>query len=107
MKPAVLAVIAVGLVAAQAALAADKHPFNVEGTYVEGCSCRPPCACALISVEKGCQGLGAMEISAGDYKGADLKGVKIAMALSPEKWVRVYLDVPDAKQHEGAAEFAK
>jgi hypothetical protein len=86
--------------------AAEKHPFNVTGTYVEACSCHIPCPCAMTGSAEGCQGLDSMELSGGTYHGVDLKGVKITVAKAQEKWARVYLDAPDPKQREAAAAFA-
>lgn len=86
--------------------AAEKHPFNVTGTYVEGCSCNIPCPCAMAGPVKGCQGIDSMELSGGTYNGVDLKGVKITVAKTLENWSRVYLDAPDPKQREAAAAFA-
>lgn len=86
--------------------AAEKHPFNVTGTYVEGCSCNIPCPCAMAGPVKGCQGIDSMELSGGTYNGVDLKGVKITVAKTLGNWSRVYLDVPDPKQREAAAAFA-
>jgi hypothetical protein len=85
--------------------AADKHPFRVTGTYVEGCSCHIPCPCPMTGSAKACQGIDTMELSGGTYNGVDLKGVKIAVAKTLENWARVYLDVPDPKQREAAAAF--
>ena len=86
--------------------AAEKHAFNVAGTYVEGCSCGIPCGCPMTDAVKGCQGIDTMELSGGTYNGVDLKGVKIAVTKTLEKWARVYLDAPDPKQREAAAAFA-
>src|SRR5262245_36928137 len=78
--------------------AAEQHPFNVTGTYVEGCSCDIPCPCAMTGTMKGCQGIDSIELSAGTYNGVDLKGVKITVAKTVENWSRVYLDAPDPEQ---------
>jgi hypothetical protein len=86
--------------------AAEKHPFNVTGTYVEGCGCDIPCACPMTGAVKGCQGIDTMELSGGTYNGVDLKGVKIVVTKTLENWARVYLDAPDPKQREAAAVFA-
>jgi hypothetical protein len=90
-----------------AARAADKHPYSVSGMYLEGCSCSAPCACELVGVEKGCQGVGAMAITSGSYNGVSLAGAKIAYATGPGDWVRLYLDVPNADQRQAAEEFAR
>jgi len=69
--------------------AAEKHPFNVTGTYVEGCSCSMPCPCAMSDSVKGCQGIDTMELSGGTYNGVNLRGVKIAVAKTLDNWARV------------------
>lgn len=86
--------------------AAEKHPFNVTGTYVEGCGCAIPCPCAMTDPVEGCLGIDSMELSGGAYNGVDLKGVKITVVKTLGNWSRVYLDVPDPKQREAAAAFA-
>src|SRR5438094_8023468 len=83
--------IAAALAAAQAR-AAQKLPFSVAGTYVESCSCAPPCACEMIDLEHGCQGVGAIAFTSGRYMNTDLAGAKIAYATLPGSWVRLYLD---------------
>lgn len=95
------------IAAATSASAAGKHPFQVEGAWFEGCSCKQACAAAFAEVDTGCVGFGAMQFSAGRYQGTELKGVKIATAFFSDGTVRVYLDVPDAKRHEAAAGFAR
>lgn len=108
MKAASLVVTgALGIVSLSTAWAADKQPYKVEGTFVEGCSCKQPCAAAFMNVDPGCRYIGAMELSAGSYKGGDLAGVKIVAVQGEQKWVRIYLDVPSAKQHEAAEAFAR
>jgi hypothetical protein len=82
--------------------------WKVNGTFVEGCSCSPPCTCELLEqVEMGCQGVGTISISSGSYNGVDLSGVKIVYATTPGKWVRLYVDSKNDKQRESATEFAK
>ena len=96
-----------GIVSLASVWAADKHPYKLDGTFVEGCSCKQPCAAAFISFDPGCKWIGAMAISAGSYQGGDLAGVKLAMVQGAEKWVRIYLDVPNKKQHAAAEAFAR
>jgi Uncharacterized conserved protein len=86
--------------------AAEKHPFNVTGTYVEACSCGMPCPCAMSDSVKGCQGIDMMELGGGTYNGVNLRGVKIAVAKTLDNWARVYLDAPNPKLREAAAAFA-
>src|SRR5882724_7762127 len=78
--------------------AAGKQSFNIKGTYVEGCNCGIPCGCELVGAEKGCQGVGVLTISSGKFKGANLSGAKIAYAVSPGQWLRLYIDAPKPEQ---------
>jgi hypothetical protein len=80
--------------------------FNIAGTYVETCSCAPPCPCELVGLEMGCQGVGAVEVKTGTYGGADISGVRIATATEPGKWVRIYIDAPPSQQ-AAAESFAR
>ncbi len=86
--------------------AAEKLPFSVTGTYVEGCTCGIPCPCAMTDPPSGCQGIDTMELSGGTFNGVDLKGVKIVVTKALGNWSRVYLDAPDPQQREAAAAFA-
>src|SRR5712691_13530338 len=102
----ILLTIAAAVIAASAS-AADKQPFRIKGTYVEGCSCGIPCGCELVGAEKGCQGVGALAISSGKFKGTALSGAKIAYAVSPGQWIRLYVDSRKPEQREAALDFAK
>jgi hypothetical protein len=90
-----------------AALAQEKQSYTVSGMYVEGCSCSAPCPCQLTGVNHGCEGVGALMLNSGSYKGVDLRGTKIAYATSPGDWVRLYVDVPNASQREAAEAFGR
>jgi len=85
----------------------EKRPFEIEGMYVEGCSCRPPCACELTGVEMGCQGVGAFRFTGGKYMDTSLAGTGFAYGVEPGKWVRIYVDAKDAKQKEAVTALAK
>lgn len=97
---------ALALSATQAA-PGDKQPFSVTGLYLESCSCSPPCACELVGLVHGCQGVGLVTLTTGKYGGTDLSGVKIAYAVAPGDWVRLYLDVPKPAQHAAAEAFGR
>ena len=101
----ILGVIA--LAHAGTAVAADKLPFHARGMYVEGCSCSAPCTCQLTGIEPMCQGVNAIVLTGGRYEGVDLAGAKIAFATAAGKWVRLYVDARDSKQHDAAVAFAK
>lgn len=69
-----------------------KKPYRLVGTYVEGCECNAPCGCEISGLEKGCQGVSALKITSGSYDGKSLAGAKVAIALAPGDWTRVYVD---------------
>jgi hypothetical protein len=94
-----------GLVAA--ASAAEKAPYSARGLFVEGCSCAPPCTCELFALEADCNGVGAMELTGGEFNGVKLAGARLAYAGAPGKWISLYVDSPDDKQREAALAFAK
>lgn len=81
--------------------------FNVEGVFVEACSCRPPCPCELTGVNMPCNGVGAYQIERGKYAGEDLSGAKIAYAVGLGEWVNLYIDAKDDKQRVAAEKFAR
>lgn len=85
----------------------EKHPFEIEGMYVEGCSCKPPCPCELTGVEMGCIGVGAFRFTAGKYLDTSLEGCGFAYATEPGSWVRIYVDAKEAKQREAVTALAK
>lgn len=95
------------LVRAGSPAAEEKHPFTVAGTFVEGCSCELLCPCGTVRMMHGCQGVGAMSLSSGMYKGVSLAGAKFAYATAPGGWVRLYVDAKDPKQQEAVSAFAK
>lgn len=95
----------IALLAATFAQAAEKHPFNVQGLYSETCSCRAPCPCEMIGLNKGCEGFGALQLSAGNYNGQDLSGMKAAYVTEPGEWVIVYLQAANPAQTKAAREF--
>jgi hypothetical protein len=108
------AALAAGVLALAGALqgqekAADvaKAGFSVEGMFVDCCSCMPPCPCELTEVAAGCKGVGAHQISSGQYGGEDLAGVKIAHAKVVGEWVNLYIEARDEKQRAAAEKFGR
>src|SRR5207247_7283615 len=89
------------------AAAPTKAPFTVAGTFVEGCSCSAPCPCQLTGVAHGCNGVGAMTLTSGKYRGVRLAGARIAYAAVPGEWVRLYVDARTPRQQEAATAFAR
>ena len=86
---------------------AAPKPFEIDGMYVEGCSCKAPCPCELTGVEMGCQGVGAFHFDKASYDGASIDWMSFAYAVEPGAWVRLFIDVKDPKQKEAAVAFAK
>ena len=93
------------LLAAESVQATEKHPFNLQGLYSETCSCSAPCPCELIGTEKGCEGFGSLQLSAGKYNGQDLSGLKAVYAVAPGNWVAVYFQTAKPEQAKAAREF--
>ncbi len=81
--------------------------YSVKGTFVEGCDCFTVCPCELTGFEMGCQTVGAMSLSEGNYLDTDMSGVKIAFATTPGKWVRIYIDAKNDKQKYAVTQFMK
>ncbi len=101
--------LAGSLLAASACRAEDAapKPFEIDGMYVEGCTCEAPCPCELTGVQMGCQGVGAFRFEKASYDGVAFDGVAFAYAVEPGKWVRLFIDAKDAKQKEAVIAFAK
>jgi hypothetical protein len=94
-------------ISAVAGAAAAKHRFSMTGSYVEGCSCSPPCACELTGVEMGCQGVGAFSFTGGSYDGMSIAGVRTAYATKPGEWVTLYIDAPTPAKRKAAEAFMR
>jgi len=89
------------------ALAEGQKPYSLAGTYVEGCSCSLVCSCNLTGkFMGGCQGVGALSLTSGKFNGQDLAGAKIAAAMAPGSWVRLYVDAKNPKQKAAVSELA-
>ena len=95
MKTIASLLLATSLLAAPA-FAAGKKPFAVRGEFIDSCSCALGCSCVMGAIESGCQGIGVMVIKSGTFAGGDMSGARIAYATAPGKWVRAYVDAPDA-----------
>jgi hypothetical protein len=86
---------------------AEPKEFNIDGYYVEACSCRPPCPCELTGPNMSCEGVGAYHFDKGTYGGEDFSGTSFAYSLYIGKEVHIYLDAPDPKKHAALEKFAK
>jgi hypothetical protein len=106
MKKIALLILTTALAGASA-LAAGKQPFKVKGEFIDSCACGIPCSCPMGTIERGCEGVGAMVIHSGKYGSTDLGGAKIAYAVSPGKWVRGYVDARNPEQAKAAQAFAR
>lgn len=79
---------------------AEQKPFNLQGIYLEGCSCSLVCACALTGeMAEGCQVMGALIISSGNYGDIDLSDTKLAFAFGGG-WVRIFVQSKDSSKAE-------
>lgn len=95
------------IMVSSAVVLAQGKKFNVHGTYVEGCSCKIPCACSLNGeMAPSCQLMGAMIISSGDYGDVDLTGARLAFAAG-NKWVRLYVQSTDPSKAKAAEELGR
>lgn len=104
---AVLFAVVCSILGAASVGADQKKPYSATGMFVEGCSCNAPCPCQLIGLEHGCQGVVAMVLNSGHYQGGNLSGAKIAAAMSPTNWVRLYIDAKGSQQRKAAEAFAR
>jgi hypothetical protein len=98
-----LAAISLATIALAANSGTGKHPFKVAGTFVEGCSCTIVCSCNMGHMGHACQGVGAMAFQSGTYMNTDLSGAKMAYAVSPGSWVRVYTEAKNPAQEKALA----
>jgi hypothetical protein len=106
MKTIASLILTTSLLAAPV-FAAGKKPFTVRGEFIDSCSCNIGCSCPMGKFESGCQGIGVIIVKSGTFAGGDMAGTKIAYAVAPGKWVRGYVDAPDAAKANAASEFAK
>ena len=107
MKQYMLMAVVMAATAIQAQ-AGDTHPFKAKGLYTETCSCRAPCKCEMFGMlEKGCEGVGAMQLAGGSYDGKDLTGMKAAYAVEPGNWVLVYVQPANEEQRKPAEAFLR
>lgn len=74
--------------------------LRMNGVYVEGCSCAPPCPCELTGVAMGCEGVGFFSIQNGSFAGASVSGVRFAYATKPGDYVIGYVDAPNAAKRK-------
>jgi hypothetical protein len=61
----------------------------------------------MVGVNMSCQGVGAMSLTSGHFKGTSLAGAKVAYAVEPGDWVRLYVDARNTQQKQATAAFAK
>ncbi len=102
-----LAVASLFLVLTTIEARADQRPFDLQGIYLEGCSCNLVCACDLEgAMVEGCQVMGMMIISSGTYADFNLSGVKMAFAIG-DKWVRIYVQSKDPAQAKVAGAMGR
>ena len=63
--------------------------WNLEGTYVESCTCNTPCPCtvsfALGADQDYCRAVLAFNVKSGEVDGTDVGGVGVAMVVDSPK----------------------
>ncbi len=86
---------------------ASDRDYRLQGTFIEGMSCKDQTPASLTTVQNGCQSIGVLSLTGGNYLNVDLKDAKIAYALVAGDWVRIYVDAVNPVQREAAITFAK
>jgi hypothetical protein len=99
--------LVVALLMAAATAFAEEKSFKLEGTFVEGCSCKGVCMGAIDGKDPGCEALAVVDLTGGSYQGVDLSGVKVVVVWPKDKRTRVFIEAPNPRQHEAAAAFGK
>lgn len=80
--------------------------YKLEGTYIESCNCEHVVPCELGSGDQQCETLGAMILTGGEFMNVELNEAKLAYAVKPGEWVRVYIDARNPVQREALIAFA-
>jgi hypothetical protein len=100
-----MTVLAAAVLAVAGVQAAEKQAFKAKGFYTETCSCKAPCSCLLTGLNKGCLGVGALDLKGGSYNGVNLAGLKAAYATEPGDWVRLYVQAANDEQRKAGEAF--
>src|SRR5678815_2515752 len=78
--------------------------YRVVGTFVDGCACSVPCPCIFSgSFKEGCNNIGMLVLTSGEYKGVDLAGARMVEAGLAGNWIRVYIDTSDLQREAATA----
>jgi len=102
-----LAVIGIMISVVTVPVLAQQKPFELHGTYLEGCSCKMVCSCDLYgAMVPGCTVMGALIINSGHFGDSDLSGTNIAFAIG-DKWVRIYIQADNPNHLKTAEEFGR
>lgn len=94
------------LVGATQVFTQNKIEYRVVGTMMEGCTCGVVCNCPWSGLKHGCQGVSAMVLTAGTYKGVNLAGAKFAQGGPAGDRIYIYVDAGDS-QREAVTALAK
>ena len=85
----------------------DDLEYRVMGTFLDGCACNVPCPCTFSgNFKEGCNNIGTLVLTSGEYKGMDLAGVKMLEAGLAGSWTHVFVDATEA-QREAAIALTK
>lgn len=87
---------------------AEENDYQVSGTFVIGCACHIVCPCAFNPEEfaPGCDTIGVFALTSGTCRGADLTGVKLALAGVAGQWIHIFVDAREP-QREAATALAR
>jgi len=84
-----------------------RKPFQFEGKFVEGCTCKQICQFEITGADTKCSAIGAYEFSKGTYGGKSIAGTRVAFAVSPKGWLHLYVDGGDAGRRMTVVEMFK
>jgi hypothetical protein len=73
--------------------------WSLTADVAECCSCEIPCPCNFGRPSDPCYGTRLIQITEGDFEGADLEGITFAVTFFRTRWTRVYISegLSDAK----------
>lgn len=66
--------------------------WSFAADVAECCSCDIPCPCNFGRPVETCHGTRLIQITQGDFEGADLTGINFAVTFYMGEWTRIYID---------------
>ncbi len=70
----------------------SRRRWSLTADIAECCSCDIPCPCNFGRPFDPCHGTRLIEITQGDFEGADLTGIRFVVTFFRTQWTRIYLD---------------